>query len=821
MKIHSLFINDVRGIRNNITLEPHGENMVIYGPNGTGKSAVVDAIDFLFTGDISRLAGRGTRGMSLKDHGKHIDAVIGDAFVKATIEIDGIDNLIPIERHMATPKQLIVPEGLGPALQETLQIAEKGQHVLSRGEILKYIAAEAGKRAEEIQALLNLDKIEDIRKAFVTIHREADKAVQTATSNLEKSKAGVNAVFALDEFSEDTILEKTNECRTILKGQPISSLKIGKLKSGIRPRTTDEKDRIYPDQLQNTLQATTKFLSEAGSRVFRNETALRATSKQLKDNEKLKRDLANKKLLDIGISLIDDSGSCPLCLTKWEPGKLEQFLKNRLARAEKAAEIEKKISNLSTLIDKDVTILKGYVETLRDSSKKLKFQEIEKDFTGWVTALLDWSEALRNATEDYPIDEPPKETTALLAVAKWGDHAEKLAEAAKSVGDLTPEQKAWDALTALEHTLKRYFADKKEWENSVHFSNIAKVLDETYTAAKDRILESLFKSVNEDFIEYYRYLHGEDEEEFQSELKPDGSKLDFRVDFYGRGKHHPRALHSEGHQDSMGLCLYLALNKKNSQGKVKLVILDDVVMSIDAGHRRNVCSLLQHYFSDTQFFITTHNRTWARQLKTDGGVKESNTREFKGWSVDTGPKYQDWIDVWAEIKEKLDNNDVAQAAHQLREHLEFYFENVCDAVGASVEYKSDLRYELGDYLPGARSAYKGLLRQAKNSARSWGNNNAVIKFGELETQMNETFLRTQMEQWGINVNVHYSKWADFDKNDFLPIVEAFQDLEGYFKCSKCGGLLKVSKRGFTRTDLRCPCGAVYWNLEQGSKGRSL
>jgi len=116
-------------------------------------------------------------------------------------------------------------------------------------------------------------------------------------------------------------------------------------------------------------------------------------------------------------------------------------------------------------------------------------------------------------------------------------------------------------------------------------------------------------------------LHGDDEKNFYSKLKSDGAQLDFRVDFYGRGSHHPRTFHSEGHQESMGLCLYLALNKKISEGKVKRVIFDDVVMSIDDNHRRNVCKLLIQHFPDNQFIITTHNKTWARQLNTDGVVR--------------------------------------------------------------------------------------------------------------------------------------------------------------------------------------------------------
>lgn len=41
MKILDLKIKDVRGIRDEMSFVLTGENMVIFGPNGTGKSAVV------------------------------------------------------------------------------------------------------------------------------------------------------------------------------------------------------------------------------------------------------------------------------------------------------------------------------------------------------------------------------------------------------------------------------------------------------------------------------------------------------------------------------------------------------------------------------------------------------------------------------------------------------------------------------------------------------------------------------------------------------------------------------------------------------------
>jgi ABC-type multidrug transport system ATPase subunit len=338
-------------------------------------------------------------------------------------------------------------------------------------------------------------------------------------------------------------------------------------------------------------------------------------------------------------------------------------------------------------------------------------------------------------------------------------------------------------------------------------------VDKTYTQIKDKVLKELYDFVNEDFSTYYRFLHGDDEKEFYSELKSDGPQLDFKVDFFGRGAHHPRALHSEGHQDSMGLCLYLALSKKISEDKVNLVILDDVVMSIDSSHRRSICKLLNTHFPGVQFIITTHNRTWARQLRTDGVVKSKNSIHFKGWSIDTGPRFEEDADVWDRIQKKLDDNDVSSAAHMLREHGEYYYENVCDSLTADVPYRSDSRWDLGDYLKGAKEAYKKYLKMAKSSANSWGKRDDVQAFSDMESQANETIQRSQVEQWGINENVHYTKWKDFTKEDFQPIAEAFQDMENMFRCPECQGIIALNMDGQTPSNLTCPCGKTFWNLQ--------
>src|SRR3954451_25219241 len=71
--IETIRIQEFRGIRD-LTLNLNGQNFAACGPNGTGKSGVVDAIEFALTGNISRLSGDGTRNLSIKAHGPHVDS---------------------------------------------------------------------------------------------------------------------------------------------------------------------------------------------------------------------------------------------------------------------------------------------------------------------------------------------------------------------------------------------------------------------------------------------------------------------------------------------------------------------------------------------------------------------------------------------------------------------------------------------------------------------------------------------------------------------------------------------------------------------------
>lgn len=74
IKLESAHVEEVRGIKK-LDIDFQKSTFAISGPNGSGKSGVIDAIEFALTGSISRLMGRGTKGLSIAEHGPHVDKV--------------------------------------------------------------------------------------------------------------------------------------------------------------------------------------------------------------------------------------------------------------------------------------------------------------------------------------------------------------------------------------------------------------------------------------------------------------------------------------------------------------------------------------------------------------------------------------------------------------------------------------------------------------------------------------------------------------------------------------------------------------------------
>lgn len=389
--------------------------------------------------------------------------------------------------------------------------------------------------------------------------------------------------------------------------------------------------------------------------------------------------------------------------------------------------------------------------------------------------------------------------------------SETLKAYVEKLPDLSKEDAAREFLIVAQEKYDRCRAAKVRRVAAEDSAKVAASVFEHCGMVSVKVLESIYDTVQNDFTSFYSFINRDDEEKFQGKLTPSVGKLAFDVDFYGRGKFPPGAYHSEGHQDGMGLCLYLALMKHTLGNQFTLAVLDDVLMSVDAGHRREVCTLLKKHFPKTQFFLTTHDPVWLRFMKTENLIQGS--MNFGGWTVDTGPQVRSEGDVWKKIENDLAKGDVPSAAATLRRYLEYVSTILADNFRARVEYQGNSQYELGDLWPGVLAAWKEHLQEAKEAAKSWGKDVAEIE--ALQADAKGKIAATKSEEWMINKAVHYNQWATFHKAEFEAVVMAFRELLKSMQCANasCQEFVCVSPIKGDKEVLRCGCGDRLINLK--------
>jgi hypothetical protein len=170
--------------------------------------------------------------------------------------------------------------------------------------------------------------------------------------------------------------------------------------------------------------------------------------------------------------------------------------------------------------------------------------------------------------------------------------------------------------------------------------------------------------------------------------------------------------------------------------------------------------------------------------------------------------------VWSEIDDHLNRNDVRAAASLLRHYLEYTSTELCHRLRAPVEFRGDARYQLGELLPAAVSRMRKFLTSAKVAASSWDQRDVVEQIASRESAFAASVAASNVEQWQVNIAVHYNSWDNLGKEDFKAVVNAFQDLLGGFACATCKEYVRISPDRETPESLRCDCGKTNMNLRK-------
>jgi hypothetical protein len=819
MRIHELEIRNIRGVKDQ-TLKPENANFAIWGTNGSGKSAVVDALDFLLTGKMSRLVGQGTGGITLKRHGAHIDCNDHTkAYVRALVRIKGVDGFVELKRSIADAQTLEYSDEYQEFISPIQEIGRRSQHILTRRDILRFITSEGKTRAKEIQNLMNLNDVENIRRNLVQVANSSKKRIEGAQKEFQQASQNVATRAGIQEFDKSAILDVINQNRQTLEGAPLLELDARELKTRISaPTEARTSSTLNIELFRNSVSNLHELLNDDFYKELAEaDSDLRSMISAIHEDASLLKAMADRKFVQDGLNALDETENCPLCGMEWEPGELKRLLESKLAKAVDVAERISQIDRISAPMKKKLLQLETSIGRILEGAASIAGVNREVgQLKSWRSDVLAAKSFVENAIEDYHL---PKFTAEQIGELFTPANLKELLKllvlrATEQFPGVTKEQTSWDLLTELGVELEIFHKVSSRLDQTKFSSSSAQILLDEFQEARDEVLGALYDEIKDRFVALYRDLHKSDESQFRASISPSGAALDFEVDFHDRGTHPPHALHSEGHQDSMGVCLFLALSEKLTGDVIDLVILDDVVMSVDANHRKELCTVFKKHFATKQLFITTHDRTWASQLSKQGVVANRHLIQFFDWTIDAGPKVNERVDVWSKIEDALAKDDVPAAALYLRRGSEQYFAQVCDQLKAPIPYDLEGRHDLGEYLSAAMGQFSGLLKKAKMAAQTWKAGEEHADAQLLDDKRKEIYRKLGREQWTLNVNVHYNEWAEMTKEDFSSVVNAFQGLYSLFTCQDCGGAIYVQSEGAKINSVRCDCNMFNWNLVQ-------
>lgn len=816
IKLGQLNIEEFRGIRE-LELDFDYKSFAIHGPNGSGKSGVVDAIGFVLSGSVARLTGEGTGGVSVKQHAPHVKSMKDPEAARVSLTfkdtVSGQEGTITRTVKDASTFTLS-PDT--PELRSALDLALAHPEItLSRRELIKFILAESGKRSKEVQALLQLDKIETSRAVLRTAKTRVDGDKKNAGTNVATAKVAIETHLEIPEANADEVKAAVNKSRVTLGLKELTEIKLStNLKDGLE----DDKDEKVFDKGTATREvAAYKLKLDDTSELDAAVTKFLETCQQIAKSEDLAL-IKNQAFLQAGLGLIAEEAVCPLCDKSWAtPQELRQHLEKKIEGFKELSRINSEVLTDATALKELLTAEKNTLRPLQTLSVSWLDPADQAIIQARLDLLLEFELLIKDAPSAFDLKD--RIDAAELS------HGDSLIATVKTLTDKIAAQPDKSEVNAARSHLilaaekwSHYALMKKAEVAAMRAADRANLAYGTYCKIADSTLETLYEKVEERFGEFYRSINHEDEADFKAKFKPDGAKLELLVDFYGLGMFPPGAYHSEGHQDGMGICLYLALIEKIMGENFSLSVLDDVVMSVDVNHRKQFCELLKNAFPDTQFIITTHDEIWAKQMQTTGLIKSKSDIRFRGWTVENGPIHDQGKVFWDKIDEHLADDDIAGGAHKLRHGLEAELPDIAEALGARVAFRGDAKYEMGDFLHAIKGRHAELLKKAAESASSWNKKDEAAKVKQLQAERVAAALTQERESWPTNLLVHQNDWMNMTPKEFKDVPKAWHEFLELFTCSnpECETWIEVSYKNNKEESLRCRCNDLNLNLVKKS-----
>ncbi len=806
-RIQRLDVEGFRGVLQPRSFLFEGKSLVLFGESGSGKSTFVDALERLFTGKVSTLDGR-AQGLSSQRHGPHIK--LNPPLPRIAVTFNGAS---------ATTVDLDTPvESLPGRVQSYLKAAHEPVYILRRGQILAFIESSPRDRYQLLRPFLPLSSVEVTEKSLGEARKrledEAERRRREAAGRREDLARLLGLTPGGDDLSETNVLRTLGD-RLEAAGRPrLDRLShVPQAIADLNNVLSKFGDLAKPTALMAAITALEE-LKNAMSTLDA-ETAL-ASLAALREREAREARIFYEKVLEEGSRWIEEENriECPLCqqeMRRFPPAEVVRRARARLDEMRELLGLRETASRgMETLRQQVLSCIEA---AERAQARLLKLAEEERGdaestMREAIQSLAGLSAIVRRPPTTVNPTQVRSAATPLRADGPFVRKIDQSVEALRQRLVSLPSTQAAQSLLALRALLQRFEASWGELtrsqvalEESQTLAKTARIAEEAMQEARKEAVGRIFDEISDDVDRIYSELHRHHELEKAGEPSHHNVRLEIReavqqsvnlrADFYDRSEIDPRAYYSDAHLDTLGISIFLALRRwyRKQHSEFDLMVLDDVLTSVDTGHSVRMSEVLLEEFRDYQILLTTHDRIWfdyLRDIQARCGVAQNFVnRVIYEWTIEEGPDLREPEEENDRLEQLLANGqpyEIAGLAGRLLEHV---LQEMRYALRLRVPAKPGELYEIGDLWPPfykeVRKDYPGLYSAGQAT------------FDALD-------VRWPLRNWG----AHFKPLAkNVSRSTVVDFGRAVRDLFGLLFCQDCRWFVAPSATPLGQIGCRC------------------
>jgi energy-coupling factor transporter ATP-binding protein EcfA2 len=808
IKIKTLSITGIRGIKKSIVLPLNEKSVLLYGDNGSGKSSISDSIEWFYNDKVDHLS---NIEIDLKES-------LRNSFLSES-EISKVSStynncIFDATKTLYVKKGKLTSETINSNIEFGKYLSNsKKENLLLRYQALSDFVSKT--KTEKLTSLSDIigfsevTKTKDIlRKAFSSIKSEIK--TQNFEAQINTQKQTLISKIGASISQEKNLYEKINEIITPLKTNIIVNsiedidILLNHIKQSFDSKQTKELNFLEDiNNMLTTLKNEINFIDMEYKKYF-------IEFNKIADDVQSIKQIFLSELLKLGENVISTSyykeNICPLCLQPKNIEELKIDIQKRLKEIESSLKKKDSFDNAKKSISDIITERLNRIEKITSNvmidapenkdikqainELKLKLINYQKTVNAKVMLgnKLPTNDTLVLQESDFNIQAHISKRIEILKTAIKKNNAMEI------YSNISSSKDAFLKIKQFEKNKKKLEEQKKSLE----------LIYNKFVERQKEGLESFIKIFSNTINEFYQYMNPDElfhdirivtiagEED---ELK--GITIEYK--YNNMWVSPPQKYFSESHLNCFGISFFLAsviaFNNVN-----KFIILDDVISSFDTKHRKRFADLLFEKFSEYQIILLTHESEWfsyVKQIAKGKGwlIEKINWNETDGSFLDAKPEELKEI-----IERCITNGDVELIGNPIRKYLEFILKKICFNLDVKVSFRFNDTNE-------NRMPYE-LLNALKAKINNHAKQDLKSQLGIIDRLLSDSTLA--------NILSHDNKFNP-KIGDIKALWDDIKIFEKLFYCQddKCKNkILSIKNYDTVNKKIRCGCGNINYDWKE-------